>query len=111
MSPKSPKRRVVISYANMSAELVDAFNVKYPKGYSDYLTDVKKVDKPDGTYFYAVTIDVSDATYLVKLNIKEDDYDAAVKDLFDDNDDDAAVGEDGFPDDNTSDPTFSLEDE
>lgn len=33
-----------------------AFNEKYPKGFSDYLPDLVKYPKPDGTTFYAVTV-------------------------------------------------------
>ncbi len=42
---------------------------KYPFGYQDY---VIKVTKPNGDYFYAVTLDTDDASYLVKVNVKID---------------------------------------
>ena len=47
------KKRAVVSYENMSEELAAAFAEKYPKGFSDYLPDLIKYDKPDGTCFYA----------------------------------------------------------
>ena len=50
-SSRSQKKRAVVSYANMSAELAAAFKEKYPKGYSDYMGDLFKVDKPDGRFF------------------------------------------------------------
>lgn len=69
------KKRAVVSYENMSKELAAAFAGKYPKGFSDYLPDLVKYDKPDGTCFYAVTLEVPDAIYLVKLKVKTDDAD------------------------------------
>ena len=58
------KKRAVVSYENMSKELAAAFAEKYPKGFSDYLPDLIKYDKPDGTCFYAVTLEIPDAIYL-----------------------------------------------
>lgn len=89
----SNKRRAVISYDNMSQELRDAFNEKYPRGYADYLGDIFKVDKPDGTFFHAVTVEIPDAIYLVKINVNTDDIDSVEKDLFNDNGDDDEGGE------------------
>ena len=40
----------------MDEALAAAFNEKYPKGFTDYLPDLKEYPKPDGTSFYAVTI-------------------------------------------------------
>ena len=34
------KRRAVISYENMSTELMEAFKEKYPHGYADYMGDI-----------------------------------------------------------------------
>ena len=67
------KKRHVISYEKMSEELKEVFSEKYPRGYNDYLTDLVKYPKPDGTSFYAVTLEIPDAIYLVKINVKEDD--------------------------------------
>ena len=99
----TPKRRAVCSYENMSEELAAAFAEKYPKGYSDYFPDLVKYDKPDGTNFYAVTVEIHDAIYLVKIKIKTDD----VEDLerwLDGDDGDDGDGNDGdsLPDDNIS---------
>ena len=69
------KKRAVVSYENMSEELAAAFAEKYPKGFSDYLPDLIKYDKPDGTCFYAVSIEIPDAIYLVKIKVKTDDAD------------------------------------
>jgi len=69
------KKRHVVSYEKMSEEVKSAFLEKYPKGFSDYLPDLVKYPKPDGTQFYAVTIDIADDIYLVKINVKTDDID------------------------------------
>ncbi len=67
------KKRHVVSYENMSSEVAAAFAEKYPKGYNDYLEDLVKYPKPDGTSFYAVTIETEDGIYLVKLKVDIDD--------------------------------------
>lgn len=95
----TPKKRAVISYENMSDELMNAFLEKYPHGYADYMGDIFKVDKPDGTSFYAVSLEIPDALYLVKIKVKIDDYGDVEKDLFKDEDGADEEGEDtsSFP--------------
>lgn len=73
MAQNPVKKRHVVSYENMSQELLAAFNEKYPHGFQDYLTDLVKYPKPDGTFFYAVTIEIPDAIYLVKMQVRTDD--------------------------------------
>lgn len=67
------KKRHVVSYENMSEELASAFSAKYPKGYNDWLQDLVRYTKPDGTPFYAVTVEIPDAIYLVKIKVEIDD--------------------------------------
>jgi hypothetical protein len=101
-SERLQKRRAVVSYANMSPELAAAFKEKYPKGYADYMGDIVKIDKPDGSFFYAVSIEIPDAVYLVKIDVKIDDYEDAENGLFGDDDDAVDGGQpegDTFPDD------------
>ena len=98
------KKRAVVSFENMSEELAAAFAEKYPKGFSDYFPDLQKYDKPDGTSFYAVTLEIPDAIYLVKIKVKTDDADDIERWLDGDDDDaegagDNSEGED-LPDDN-----------
>ena len=69
------KKRHVVSYEKMSQELAAAFAEKYPRGFNDYLPDLVKYPKPDGTSFYAVTVEIPQAIYLVKIQIKTDDLD------------------------------------
>lgn len=71
MKPDNKKRHVV-SYENMSEDLAAAFAEKYPKGFNDYLPDLVKYPKPDGTSFYAVTVEIPDAIYLVKIKVQTD---------------------------------------
>lgn len=98
------KRRLVVSYANMSSELMAAFKEKYPKGYADYMADLIKVPKPDGSFFYAVSLEIPEALYLVKIDVRIDDYEDVEKGLFNDEDDDDNIdsADGGFPDDNTT---------
>ena len=101
------KKRRVVSYENMDEALAAAFNEKYPKGFSDYLPDLKEYPKPDGTSFYAVTIETDDAICLVKIKIRTDDAEEIERwlDSDDDDEEDDASGEengDALPDDNIS---------
>jgi len=107
----STKRRAVISYANMSPELMAAFKEKYPKGYADYMGEIFKVDKPDGTFFYAISLEVPNAIYLVKIDVKIDDYEDAEQGLFGSGiSDDDGDEPDEFPDDDTA-PAFADEED
>lgn len=102
------KKRAVVSYENMSEELAAAFAEKYPRGFSDYLPDLIKYDKPDGSCFYAVTVEIPDAIYLVKIKVKTDDADDIERWLDEGPDEGGEGGEtgeeggDSLPDDNIS---------
>ena len=63
------KKRVVVSYKNCPAEVVQAIKEKYPLGYGDAII---KVQKPNGEFFHAITIDFEDVSYLVKVDVKID---------------------------------------
>ncbi|MDR1672038.1 MAG: hypothetical protein LBS09_01030 [Bacteroidales bacterium] len=63
------KKRLVISYKNCSEEVLRAIKEKYPNGYGD---EVIKVQKPNGDFFHAITIDFKDVSYLVKVDVKID---------------------------------------
>ncbi len=104
--PVVNKKRLVIGYANMPAQLVEIWKEKYPRGYADYMEDIMKVDKADGSFFYAVTLEIPEAIYLVKVEVKIDDYDEIEKDIFGSGDD--VQGDDDsvdFPD--TDDSNFA----
>ena len=102
MAPTA-KRRAVCSFENMSDELAAAFAEKYPKGYSDYFPDLVKYPKPDGTSFYAVTVETEEAVYLVKIKVKTDDAEDLERWLDGEDSDDSEGGEgESLPDDNIS---------
>ena len=104
------KRRAVVSFENMSDEVAAAFSEKYPKGYSEYFQDLVKYDKPDGTSFYAVTVEIPDAIYLVKIKVKTDDAEDIERWLDgEDGDDNDGNESEGLPDDNIS--QYSTDDD
>lgn len=63
------KKKLVVSYKNCTDDVLEAIKKKYPNGYSDY---VMKVDKPNGDFFYAITVDTDTISYLVKVDVKID---------------------------------------
>lgn len=92
------KKKLVISYKNLTPELLALVKKKYPFGYQDH---VIKVTKPNNEFFYAITLDTEDASYLIKVNVKidtkpkdEDDE----KGFFSDSDN-IGTDDDTFPDD------------
>jgi hypothetical protein len=88
------KKKLVISYKNLSPELLFLVREKYPKGYSDYLI---KVNKNNGEFFYAITLDTAAADYLIKVDVKIDsEIEEVEKALFEQSD----TVDDDFPDDN-----------
>ena len=63
------KKRVMTSYRNCSDEVLQAIREKYPQGYGDAII---KVEKPNGDFFHAITIDLEDISYLIKVDVKID---------------------------------------
>ena len=63
------KKRLVVSYKNCPAEVLQAIRDKYPFGYGDAII---KVQKPNDDFFHAITIDLEDVCYLVKVDVKID---------------------------------------
>jgi len=72
MLPDTRKKHI-ISYEKMNPEVSAAFAEKYPKGFDDYFPDLVKYTKPDGTPFYAVTLEFPEDVYLVKIQVRTDD--------------------------------------
>ncbi|MDD2491819.1 MAG: hypothetical protein PHV12_06455 [Bacteroidales bacterium] len=102
-APNQSKRRSVVSYNNLSPELLAILKDKYPKGYADYMGEIFKVDKPDGSFFYAISLEVPDAVYLVKVDVKIDDYEEAADELFGGGSSDVdGADSDEFPEDDTA---------
>ena len=69
VKPSNGKKRLVVSFKNLPPEVLELVKEKYPKGYSD---DVIKVDKGNGDFFYAITLDTDDTSYLIKVDVKVD---------------------------------------
>lgn len=77
------KKRVVISFHNLPAETQEAVKEKYPAGYTDSMI---RIDKGNGTFFYAVPFETDETSYLIKVDVKIDDKieEEEDKDYFDD---------------------------
>lgn len=63
------KKKLVISYKNLTPELLALVKLKYPTGYQNH---VIKVTKPNNEFFHAITLDTEEASYLIKVNVKID---------------------------------------
>jgi len=69
-SEKKQKKRVVVSYKNLSPELHEEVKKKYPFGYTDSML---RIDKGPGDFFYAIVLETEDTSYLIKVDVKVDD--------------------------------------
>ncbi len=63
------KKRVVISYHNLSPELQAELKKKYPYGFTESMI---RIEKGPGDFFYAVVLETEDTNYLVKIDVKID---------------------------------------
>lgn len=90
------KKRVVVSYKNLSPELQEEIKKQYPNGYTDSML---RVDKGPGDFFYAIMLETDEVSYLVKVDVKVDDQveDEDDKDYYSDEiketDDDQIIAE------------------
>ena len=85
------KKRVVVSYKNLSPELQEEIKKQYPNGYTDSML---RVDKGPGNFFYAIMLETEEVSYLVKVDVKVDDqvededdkdyYSDEIKETYDD---------------------------
>jgi hypothetical protein len=99
----STKKRLIVSYNNLSPELQEELKKQYPLGFTDKM---QRYEKGPGDFFYAVTFETADISYLVKIDVKIDDdpeedddksyYDEEIKGA----EDIASDDEDGDDDDN-----------
>lgn len=80
------KKRLVVSFNNLPAELQEAIKVAYPAGFADVMI---RVPKPNGEFFFAVPFETEEISYLVKIDVKIDDTnpDDDDKDIFGDEED------------------------
>ena len=90
------KKRVVVSYKNLSPELHEEIKKQYPNGYTESML---RVDKGPGDFFYAIMLETDEVSYLVKVDVKVDDQveDEDDKDYYSDEiketDDDQIIAE------------------
>lgn len=64
------KKRLIVSYHNLSPELQEELKRQYPVGYTDRMI---RIEKGPGDFFYAVMLETPDINYLVKVDVKIDD--------------------------------------
>ena len=64
------KKRLVVSFRNLSPEMQEEVKKKYPMGFADHMI---RIDKGPGDFFYAVVFETEDTSYLVKIDVKIDD--------------------------------------
>lgn len=65
-----PKKRVIVSYKNLTPELKVLLKTKYPFGFSDFMM---RIEKGPGDFFYAVMLETDEVNYLVKIDVKVDE--------------------------------------
>lgn len=63
------KLNKVVSFQNLTPDLIEMLNKKYPDGYQNH---VIKVTTPKQDFFYGVTLDTADISYLIKVPVKID---------------------------------------
>ncbi len=63
------KKRVVISYKNLTPELQEAVKKKYPHGWTDSMI---RIEKSPAEFFYAIMLETEDTSYLIKVDVKVD---------------------------------------
>ena len=85
MAPNA-KKRLVVSFNNLPAELQEALKAAHPAGFADVMM---RIPKPNGEFFFAVPFETEEISYLVKIDVKIDDTnpDDDDKDIFSDEDD------------------------
>lgn len=74
------QKRVLVKYENLSRELKEVVNEKFPFGVEE---DLIKVPKGPKDYFYAFTFDHEDTRYMVKVS-----EGTVIQEEFSDEDDD-----------------------
>lgn len=106
MTTKVVKRRSVVSFANLPEELQEEVKKLYPHGYSEAM---KRIEKPNGEFFYAVPFETEEVSYLVKVVVKIDDLveEEEDKDYYSDD----LKGADEFADNEEEEDIDNLRDE
>ncbi|MCB2219292.1 MAG: hypothetical protein KQI35_02770 [Bacteroidetes bacterium] len=63
------KKRVVTSLDKITPEIRDLIAKQYPLGWKDR---VFRINKPNGEFFHAITLDTPETAYLIKVPVKVD---------------------------------------
>lgn len=62
-------KRIIKNINNISDEVKEAVLEKYPDGWEDV---VMRIDKPDKSFFHAITVDTEDSSYMIKVDVEVD---------------------------------------
>jgi len=101
MAPnQNTKKRVAISYKNLSPELLEEVKKKYPHGWTDHMI---RIDKSPTDFFYAIMLETADTSYLIKVDVKVDAAGQVEEDEDKEYYDDEIKGAEDIADDNDSD--------
>lgn len=63
------KLNKVIKFEDLPKNAIKAMEKQYPEGWKAY---IRKITKPNGDYFHAISVDTKDVLYMVKLEVKID---------------------------------------
>lgn len=66
MDHRNRKKKLIISYKNLTDDIRELFKVAYPDGYKDYL---QKTVKPNGDAIYVVPLETEDTSYMIKFDV------------------------------------------
>ena len=83
---KNRKKKLIVSYKNLTDDIRELFKDAYPDGYQEYM---QKTFKPNGEPLFVVPLETDDTSYMIKFDVKidtglvEEDLD---KDLYGDDD-------------------------
>ena len=87
---RNAKKKLIVSYKNLTDEQLELFKECYPEGHKDFL---QKFVKPNGEPIFVVPLETDDASYMVKFDVKIDST------LLDDELDKGLYGDDDKDDD------------
>lgn len=73
------RKKLIINYANVTPELMEAIRKKYPLGWINHTI---KVPQAGGGFFFAITLDTEEASYLIKVPVKVDTKSDKDEDFF-----------------------------
>lgn len=66
---QNKKKKLIVSYKNLSEDLLEKFKEAYPEGYKDY---IQKSIKPNGEPIFVVPFETEEVSYMVKFEVKID---------------------------------------